>query len=62
MYIPQLKKFSTVNTNFQPIIAKSRECGLVTWHVVVGNVSEKNPAPVTKMYWDDKKGISLKKI
>jgi len=44
------------DTNFQPIIAKARECGVTTWHVIVGSVTEKNPKPVTSMYWDDRRG------
>jgi len=39
-------------SDFTQIIALAREHALVNWHVIIGEVTEDNPEPITKMYWD----------
>jgi len=39
--------------DYKPIIAKARKHMVLSWHVKVGDPTNKNPKPVTKMWWDD---------
>lgn len=39
-------------SNYHPVIAKARDNMLLKWHVIIGEVTDENPKPPIRIYWD----------